>query len=166
VNNNPNTFRNVLTANVNGQVTIGTETPIVPSPHTDYKVAVDGKLISKSAHVRITSWGDYVFTSKYRRMTFDERKNYLLKNTRLPGMPSAAEIEYAGLDLGESMRILNINVEELNLYVLDLYDMYKEQNSIITILQDKMAEQQKQIDENKKQIDELMAWKKQMEKKK
>ena len=49
-----------LSISPTGAVRIG-RPPVAPSPHTDYKLAVQGKLVAQSVFVTLTNWPDYVF---------------------------------------------------------------------------------------------------------
>ena len=74
----------------------------------------------KELRVTLTDWPDYVFGEGYRLMPLGEVEGYIAANGHLPQMPSAAEVEAEGADLGEMNRLLMQKVEELTLYVIDL----------------------------------------------
>jgi len=81
-------------------------------------------------------WPDYVFGKDYKLMSLFELEQFITKNKHLPEIPSAAEVEENGINLGEMQGKLLQKVEELTLYII---------------------EQQKQMQELQKQIDELKA---------
>ena len=74
----------------------------------------------KELRVTLTDWPDYVFSDAYRLMPLGEVESHIAANGHLPQMPSAAEVEENGADLGEMNRLLLQKVEELTLYVIDL----------------------------------------------
>ena len=74
----------------------------------------------KSLWVTLSGWSDYVFDDDYRLMPLGEVESYINNNHHLPEVPSAAEVEENGVDMGEMNKILLQKVEELTLYVIDL----------------------------------------------
>ncbi|MFH1319942.1 MAG: hypothetical protein ABII90_04725, partial [Bacteroidota bacterium] len=88
-----------LTIKPDGKVNIGGA--ITSGDHTDYKLAVNGKIVAHSYKATISNWGDYVLKKDYGLMTPKEVRNYIDTYGHLPGMPSGKEIETNGLDLGE-----------------------------------------------------------------
>ena len=83
----------------------------------------------KELRVTLTDWPDYVFSDGYRLMPLGEVEGYIAENGHLPQMPSAAEVEAEGADLGEMNRLLMQKVEELTLYVIDLQKQLDELKS-------------------------------------
>ena len=62
-------------------------------------------------------------------MPLQEVEDYINANGHLPEVPSAAEAEADGVDLGEMNKLLLQKVEELTLYVIDLQKQVKELKS-------------------------------------
>jgi len=122
---------------VNGNVAIGTTDP------KGYKLAVAGNAIAESMTVRLqANWPDYVFKIGHNLMPLADVKTYIDKNQHLPEIPSAAEVEKDGQNLGEMNKLLLKKVEELTLYLIQQkQEMEKQKES-----------QQQQIDELKQQI--------------
>lgn len=81
---------------------------------------VNGNLMVKSLWVTLSGWSDYVFDDDYRLMPLGEVERYINSHRHLPDVPSAAEVEENGVDVGEMNKILLQKVEELTLYVIDL----------------------------------------------
>lgn len=107
----------------NGNVSIGTDNSF------GYKLAVKGNMIAEQVVVKLYgTWPDFVFSKDHAMMNLYEVENFISKNSHLPNVPSAKEVEEKGIDLGEMNKILLQKIEELTLY---------------------MIEQQKQIDELK-----------------
>jgi hypothetical protein len=101
-----------------GQVLIGKTTP---TTQTDYKLAVDGKLVAQSIQVtNPNTWADYVFAPTYKVMPLPELETYLRTNKHLPYIPSAKEVEAKGYDVAEMDANLLRTVEELTLQVIEL----------------------------------------------
>lgn len=122
---------------------VGIGTTAVP---TGYKMAVLGKVIAEEIKVRKQSngWPDYVFSSTYKLPSLNEVEKFIKKNSHLPEIPSAKEIEENGLVLGEMNAKLLQKIEELTLYII-------EQNKKIISLEEK----NKQIESLKKEIKEI-----------
>jgi hypothetical protein len=97
-----------------GNVGIGTTQ--IPS---GYKLAVNGKIICEEVKVKLYStWPDFVFISDYHLMPLHELKNFINQNKHLPEIPSAAEVEESGNNLGAMVTILLQKVEEQTLYTI------------------------------------------------
>lgn len=100
-----------------GQVSIGTteQAPV------GYRLAVDGKAVMEEIKVEISSaWPDYVFESDYDLRSLQETKAYIEKYKHLPEIPSAAEINENGIEVGDMHSRLLKKIEELTLYQIEL----------------------------------------------
>jgi len=73
-----------------------------------------------------TDWCDFVFEENYKRMTYEERAKFFLKNKRLPWIASAKQIAANGLSIGQTMKGFAWNIEEISLNQIDLYKMILE----------------------------------------
>ena len=80
----------------------------------------DGQVKTKSLKVTLDGWSDFVFDDGYRLPTLAELEQYVKAHRHLPDIPSAAEVEQEGVDLGQMNALLLQKVEELTLYVIDL----------------------------------------------
>lgn len=97
-----------------GNVGIGTKSP-------DATLTVNGNIHAKEVKVDLAVPApDYVFEDKYDLRSLDEVEAYIKDNRHLPEIPSAAEIEKKGIDVGEMNMMLLKKVEELTLYVIEL----------------------------------------------
>jgi len=65
-------------------------------------------------------WPDYVFSKKYKLLSLKELEHFIAENQHLPNVPSAAEVEENGVNVGEMNAILLQKVEELTLYIIQL----------------------------------------------
>ncbi|GAB3909971.1 autotransporter outer membrane beta-barrel domain-containing protein [Mucilaginibacter boryungensis] len=133
----------------NGKVGIGTTTP-------DELLSVNGTIHSKEVKVNLTGLPDYVFKPEYHLPTLAEVKSYIDKNSHLPEIPSAQEVEKNGLNLGEMNKLLLKKVEELTLYLVEKDKEVKGQQGEIKQQKAVTQNQQSQIDELRKQVETLL----------
>lgn len=101
-----------------GQVAIGNVIPAASA----YKLTVTGKIICEELKVKLVSsiWPDYVFDKKYKLKSLSEVEQFILKNKHLPNIPSAAEVEKNGIEVGDMQKKMMEKIEELTLYIIDL----------------------------------------------
>jgi len=97
-----------------GSVGVGTLTP------GTYKLAVEGTIGARKVKVTQAAWADFVFHPDYKLPSLQEVASYIKTNQHLPEIPSAAEVEKEGLDLGEMNKKLLQKIEELTLYIIEL----------------------------------------------
>lgn len=90
------------------------------------KLGSDGKLYAKGVVVTLNDWPDYVFDDNYEMRSLGETEQYIKENGHLPGVPSAAEVETSGIELGEMNRILLQKIEELTLQLIELQNKINE----------------------------------------
>jgi hypothetical protein len=121
-----------MTLNELGQLSIGA-TSITAGVHTDYKLAVDGKIVTKSLYVTSQNWADYVFADKYELKSLETVEQFIEENNHLPNIPSATEIAEIGIDVADMQRLQMEKIEELTLYLI-------EQNKKIAQLETKIQE--------------------------
>lgn len=119
-----------------GNVGIGTTDPKA------YKLAVNGKIRAQEIKVETANWPDYVFAKDYQLPTLWETEKHIKEKGHLPGIPSAAEVEANGIDLGELNGKLLQKIEELTLHLIEM----KKQN------ESQFKEQAKEIKELKSKI--------------
>ncbi len=98
----------------NGNVGIGSY-----QVYDGYKLSVNGKIRAKEIQVR-TDWADFVFEKDYQLMPLAEVADFIQDNKHLPGIPSAAEVEEDGVDLGEANKLLLQKIEELTLHLIEM----------------------------------------------
>jgi uncharacterized coiled-coil protein SlyX len=114
-----------------GNISIGTTDP------KGYKLAVNGSAVATSMTVKLNSaWPDYVFKKEYKLPALAEVKDYIDKNHHLPDMPSAAQVEKDGLNLGEINTALTKKVEELTLYLIEKNEQLNKQQKEIDLLKE------------------------------
>jgi hypothetical protein len=140
---------NIVNSNA-GVVIIGA-VPTTLFSDANLKLAVNGDIYSQKIVVTQTGWSDYVFDPGYKLSPLKEVAAFVAKNKHLPDVPTTADVEKNGIDLGANQSTLLKKVEELTLYAIE---------------QDKKAEaQQKLIDDQYKLLmqmkDEIEQLKKQ-----
>jgi len=115
----------VLNSNSGGAVTIGTMTPA-----NGYKLSVAGKMIAEEVRCQLqTAWPDYVFNPEYNLTPLSGLAKAIKANGHLPGIPTASEIDGAGVDLGDMQVRMMEKIEELTLYILQLHERIAELES-------------------------------------
>lgn len=107
-------WRKLVIEDADGNVSIGTTDP------KGYKLAVAGNMIAESIKVKLQgAWPDYVFHDQYMLPSLNQVENFIKLNKHLPEIPSEAEIQKNGQDLGEMNSKLLKKVEELTLYLIN-----------------------------------------------
>jgi len=85
----------------------------------EYKVVVDGKILSEEVRVQNSlDWPDYVFSDSYDLRSLQEVESFIKENSHLPNIPSADEIEKEGIILGVMQTKMMEKIEELTLYII------------------------------------------------
>jgi hypothetical protein len=110
--------------------------PTSVCPTGKYLLAVGGGIRAKAIKVE-PSWSDYVFDSTYVLMPLDSVSSYIQTNHHLPGVPSAAQVQANGIDVGESQAMLLAKIEELTLYMLELKKQNEAMQAEINALKQK-----------------------------
>lgn len=130
VTNTADTYNKSMSILGNGNVGIGTSNP-------QSKLAVNGEIFAKRVKVTQTGWADFVFDEGYKLPGLSEVEGYIKTNKHLPDIPSAAEVEKEGLDVGEMNKKLLQKVEELTLYLIEQQKQIEAQNKRIRQLENK-----------------------------
>ena len=94
-----------------------------------FHCSATGSLKVKDLRVTLSGWSDFVFDKSYHLMPLGEVEQYITTHHHLPEVPSAAEVEENGVDVGEMNKLLLQKVEELTLYVIDLQKQIDELKS-------------------------------------
>lgn len=124
-----------------GRVYIGNTTAFTatnfPTNTGDYRLYVEGGVLTEKVKVALRStanWADYVFAKDYKLMPLNEVEAYVKTNKHLPGISSADKLVAEGLDVAEMQAKQMEKIEELTLYAI---------------------EQNKKIEKQEKEIEEL-----------
>lgn len=134
--NNASQEKQLLRILGNGNIGIGINFP------TD-KLSVNGNIRAKEIKVEATNWPDYVFEAGYQVGTLEALESYIRTNKHLPGIPNAKEAESNGVDLGDLVKKLLKNQEELTLHVVA-------QEKKIKALEKQLIEKQKKTAKTKR----------------
>jgi len=86
----------------------------------DYQLYVEKGIRTEKVKVDAKgNWPDFVFEDNYTLPSLMEVEQFITTNKHLPNVPSAAEVEIEGVDLGEMDKILLQKIEELTLYMIE-----------------------------------------------
>lgn len=102
-----------------------------------YELAINGEVKAKEINVK-TDWSDFVFEKDYYLRSLNEVEDFINKNGHLPDIPSAAEVEQNGVNIGEMDSKLLQKIEELTLYILQL----KNENDSLKVRMERMEKRQ------------------------
>jgi hypothetical protein len=101
------------------QGSIGIGTTKLTEGNSNCRLSVNGKV--RASEVKVyTSWADDVFYPDYKLRSLLEVESFIKENQHLPDVPSASEVEKAGVNLGEMEATLLRKIEELTLYMIEL----------------------------------------------
>jgi hypothetical protein len=109
-----------LTLKSGGNENIALQVFGTSSTTRNFVVQSNGFVFARKYTTTLANIPDYVFKPDYKLMPLSDLRNYITTNQHLPNIPSAAEYEETGVDLGELNRLLLEKVEELTLYTLQL----------------------------------------------
>lgn len=126
-----------------GNVGIGTT-----NDHSGYKLSVYGNVLAQKIRITQTGWPDYVFHPGYKLPSLNDVDAYIKQNCHLPDVPSAAEVEKDGLDLGDNQATLLKKIEELTLYLI-------EQNKKNEELSKQLTDQSRKLETLEKELQQL-----------
>lgn len=85
-----------------------------------FRVNNDGYVGCKGLKVTQGAFPDYVFKQNYDLMSIADLSDFIEKHHKLPGLPSADEVEKSGLDIGKITTKLVEKVEELTIYLIEI----------------------------------------------
>ncbi len=107
--------KTIFTVRDDGNVGIGVAGPSV-------KLAVDGTICAKEVLVKLElcEWPDYVFSDNYKLAGLGEIERFIKANKHLPDMPSSADVQANGVELGTMQALLLKKIEELTLHLIEL----------------------------------------------
>ncbi|MCS3795088.1 hypothetical protein [Niastella sp. OAS944] len=108
-----------------------------------FKMAVAGNAIFTKVVVKALPWSDYVFNANYRLRPLNEVEQFIKIHHHLPEVPSAAEVEKNGIDVGDNQATLLKKIEELTLYVIEQEKQIKQlsdENKKMNLLQKEVEE--------------------------
>ncbi|WP_333667212.1 beta strand repeat-containing protein [Flavobacterium sp.] len=138
--NNSNIWFNSANSTSNGKIYIGS-TSVYPNTTGNYKLFVEGGILTEKVKVALRSssnWADYVFDKKYDLMPLKEVAEYIAANKHLPGIDSADDLAKNGLDVSEMQAKQMAKIEELTLYIIDQNKAIENQNKEIEELKNQV----------------------------
>ncbi len=108
-----------LRIDASGSVGIGTSSP-TEKLSVNGNAIVNGQLKVKKVYVTQTApWADYVFAEGYELRPLVSLEKFIKEEKHLPEVPTTAEIENWGIDLGGNQALLLKKIEELTLYIIE-----------------------------------------------
>jgi trimeric autotransporter adhesin len=135
-----------------GRIYIGTNM-FLPNLNTtgpnfsQYRLLVEGGILTEKVKVAVrfngvnpgVNWADYVFADDYNLMPLSEVEAFVKANKHLPGVASAEELAETGLDLGAMQAKQMEKIEELTLHLIDQNKTIEKQSKEIEELKAQMA---------------------------
>jgi len=106
----------------------------------NYRVKSNGEVYARYVKVTQNAFPDYVFANDYKLPNLKDVESYYKKNKHLEGIPSAAEVEKDGLELGEISTTLVKKIEELTIYTVEQNKKIEYQQELLTKLQEQIKE--------------------------
>lgn len=105
----------------------------------DFLLYVKKGIRTEKVKVELASgiWADYVFEDDYELMSLDKVEEFINTNGHLPNVPSAAEVEKNGINLGEMDALLLEKIEELTLHMISLKKENEEMKTILETIKKK-----------------------------
>ena len=105
-----------------------------------YELDVNGTIHAREVKIDNIGWADFVFHKDYKLSSLSEVEAHIKKYSRLPEIPSEAEVKEKGVDIGEMQVKLLQKIEELTLYTIQQQKQLNEQSKLIEA-QGKMIEE-------------------------
>lgn len=95
----------------------------------NHKLRVEGSIGAREIKVEVGTWSDFVFEKEYDLRTLEEVEQHINKKGHLPEIPTEAEVNENGINLGEMNAKLLQKIEELTLYMIDMNKQVQELKS-------------------------------------
>lgn len=96
-----------------------------------YPLDVNGTIHAREVKIDNIGWADFVFHKDYKLPSLSEVEAHIKKHSRLPEIPSEAEVKEKGVDVGEMQVKLLQKIEELTLYTIQQQKQLDEQSKLI-----------------------------------
>ncbi len=132
---------------VTGYVGIGTTAP-------QSLLAVEGTITSQKVVVTQTGWADYVFQPSYQLLPLKDLEKFIRTNRHLPELPTTAEVDKQGDDLGANQVALLKKVEELTLYIIEQDKRGQEQDQKLECQDRQLQCQDRQLESQEQKLQE------------
>lgn len=110
--------------------------PALSAPDHDYRLLVEGGILTEKVKVALrngspSNWADYVFADNYKLMPLKEVEAFVKENKHLPGIESAEELQKSGIDLADMQRKQMEKIEELTLHLIEQNKTIEKQSNEI-----------------------------------
>lgn len=102
--------------------------------NSHYRLLVEGGILTEKVKIALSNtadWADYVFSDEYKLMPLNEVEMFIKENNHLPGIKSAKDLVETGLDVSEMQSKQMEKIEELTLYVIEQNKKLEKQNEEI-----------------------------------
>jgi chitodextrinase len=114
-----------------------------------FSLAVAGGIVAEELTIELqANWPDYVFTEAYELPTLLDMEKHIKEKGHLMNVPSAAEIEKNGLQVGIMQAKLLEKIEELMLYTINQEKRIKALEAEILKLHEEMSSTQTEKNNN------------------
>jgi hypothetical protein len=120
-NYSPYAMLSVVNSNDAKAFAIWNEAQVVngcPNGTEVFRIWGDGRVEAKRVKVTMNGWCDYVFDADYKLAPLDQVNAYIQAHGHLPEVPSTAEVQAHGVDVGDMDALLLKKIEELTLYAI------------------------------------------------
>ncbi|MGQ7855278.1 hypothetical protein ACUN24_13670 [Pedobacter sp. WC2501] len=101
-------------------------------------LSVNGNIRAKEIKVEGANWPDYVFEEGYNVETLKELERYIKANKHLPEIPSVAQVEKEGIQLGEMNKLLLKKIEELTMHLIDKENQLETQGKLLLKIEERL----------------------------
>jgi hypothetical protein len=116
---NDNSLTRLLVSDANGNLYYRQASSLAFNETMNSDLAVNGRVSAQQMLITQTGrWPDYVFSKQYKLPSLAEVENFINQNNHLPGVPSAAEVEKKGVNVGDNAAAQLKKIEELTLYFI------------------------------------------------
>tara|TARA_R110002049_G_scaffold296797_1_gene485197 strand:- start:32353 stop:34188 length:1836 start_codon:yes stop_codon:yes gene_type:complete len=118
-----------------------------------YRLAVAGSVVAEEVNVKLqVNWPDFVFERNYNLPSLKEVEDHIKQKGYLLNMPSAAEVENNGIEIGKMNAKLLQKIEELTLYTIaqeKKIESLEQENKRIDSIAQKLSELEESINGKK-----------------
>lgn len=105
-----------------------------------YSLFAKGGILTTEVRIATTGWADYVFTKDYQLPTLAEVEKHIIDKGHLINVPSAAEVEAQGIEVGQIAKIQQEKIEELTLYIIEQNKINEKQAQLIQQLAQRLEQ--------------------------
>ena len=146
-----------INIDLSGHVGINTQNTTGYTFNVNGTAVFDGVTVTSfsSNNPKATPWADYVFDRGYQLPSLQSLAAYIAANHHLDGIPTTADVQKNGLDLGANQAKLLEKIEQLTLYTIDLQKQADQGRADNERLVQLLRTQSQQLASLQQQIDAL-----------